>query len=40
MARGNQLDRQWRLVQLIDQPAGVTVEDAARDLAGDGHRTV
>lgn len=29
MARGNQLDRQWRLLQLIDQPAGVTVEDAA-----------
>jgi hypothetical protein len=32
MARGNQLDRQWRLLQLIDRPAGVTVEDAARDL--------
>jgi hypothetical protein len=29
MARGNQLDRQWRLPQLIDRPAGVTVEDAA-----------
>jgi len=28
MARGNQLDRQWRLLQLIDRPAGVTVEDA------------
>jgi predicted DNA-binding transcriptional regulator YafY len=32
MARGNQLDRQWRLLQLIDRPAGVTVEDAALDL--------
>jgi predicted DNA-binding transcriptional regulator YafY len=29
MARGNQLERQWRLLQLIDRPAGVTVEDAA-----------
>jgi len=27
MARGNQLDRQWRLLQLIDRPSGVTVED-------------
>src|SRR5215470_12741764 len=32
MARGNQLDRQWRLLQLIDRPGGVTVEDAATDL--------
>src|SRR5712692_173797 len=32
MPRGNQLDRQWRLLQLIDRPAGVTVEDAARAL--------
>jgi proteasome accessory factor B len=32
MARGNQLERQWRLLQLIDRPAGVTVEDAASDL--------
>src|SRR5262249_58648399 len=32
MARGNQLDRQWRLLQLINRPAGVTVGDAARDL--------
>jgi predicted DNA-binding transcriptional regulator YafY len=32
MARGNQLDRQWRLLRLIDRPAGVTVEDAAEDL--------
>ena len=28
MARGNQLDRQWRLLQLIDRPADVTIEDA------------
>lgn len=27
-------------MQLIDRPAGVTVEDAARNLAGHGHRTV
>ena len=32
MPRGNQLSRQWRLLQLLDAPAGVTVEDAARDL--------
>jgi len=32
MARGNQLERQWRLLQLIDRPAGVTVDDAAREL--------
>src|SRR3989442_12447634 len=32
MGRGNQLARQWRLLQLIDRPAGVTVEDAARAL--------
>ena len=32
MARGNQRERQWRLLQLIDRPAGVTVEDAASDL--------
>jgi predicted DNA-binding transcriptional regulator YafY len=32
MGRDNQLDRQWRLLQLIDRPSGVTVEDAARDL--------
>jgi predicted DNA-binding transcriptional regulator YafY len=32
MPRGNQLSRQWRLLQLFDAPAGVTVEDAARDL--------
>ena len=34
MGRDNQLDRQWRLLQLIDRPAGVTVEDAARELGG------
>lgn len=32
MPRGSQLARQWRLLQLLDAPAGVTVEDAARDL--------
>ena len=31
--RGNQLARQWRLLQLIDRPAGVTVQDASRELA-------
>jgi predicted DNA-binding transcriptional regulator YafY len=39
MARGDQLERQWRLLQLIDRPAGVTVEDAARDL-GCAVRTI
>lgn len=32
MPRGGQLARQWRLLQLIDRPAGVTVEDAAQEL--------
>lgn len=32
MPRGNQLARQWRLLQLIDRPAGITVEDAAQEL--------
>jgi predicted DNA-binding transcriptional regulator YafY len=32
MPRGNQLTRQWRLLQLLDRPAGVTVDDAALDL--------
>jgi len=32
MPRGNQLSRQWRLLQRIGRPAGVTVEDAAREL--------
>src|SRR6185503_7374087 len=32
MPRGNQLTRQWRLLQLLDRPEGVAVEDAARDL--------
>ena len=32
MPRGNQLSRQWRLLQLIDRPAGVTVDDAAQEL--------
>jgi predicted DNA-binding transcriptional regulator YafY len=33
MPRGDQLARQWRLLHLIDRPAGVTVQDAARELA-------
>ena len=32
MPRGNQLTRQWRLLHLIDRPAGVTVDDAAAEL--------
>jgi predicted DNA-binding transcriptional regulator YafY len=30
--RGNQLARQWQLLQLIDHPAGIAVDDAARKL--------
>ena len=33
MPRGGQLSRQWRLIQLIDRPQGITVDDAARDLS-------
>ena len=33
MPRGDQLSRQWRLIQLIDRPQGITVDDAARELA-------
>jgi predicted DNA-binding transcriptional regulator YafY len=32
MSRGKQLTRQWHLLQLLDRPAGVAVDDAARDL--------
>jgi hypothetical protein len=32
MPRGNQLTRQWHLLQLLDRPAGVAVDEAARDL--------
>jgi predicted DNA-binding transcriptional regulator YafY len=32
MPRGNQLARQWQLFQLIDRPAGIAVDDAAREL--------
>src|SRR4029453_15154784 len=32
MSRGDQLTRQWQLLQLIDRPQGITVHDAARDL--------
>lgn len=31
-ARSDQLSRQWRLIQLIDRPQGITVDDASRDL--------
>jgi N-6 DNA Methylase len=33
MPRGDQLSRQWRLIQLIDRAQSITVDDAARDLA-------
>jgi predicted DNA-binding transcriptional regulator YafY len=32
MPRGDQLSRQWRLLQMIDRPKGVTVDDASREL--------
>ena len=32
MPRGDQLSRQWQLLQMIDRPQGVTVDDAARQL--------
>ena len=33
MPRGDQLSRQWRLIQLIDRPQGITVDDASGALA-------
>jgi predicted DNA-binding transcriptional regulator YafY len=33
MPRGNQLTRQWQLLQLLDRPAGVAVDDAAGELS-------
>lgn len=30
--RGNQLARQWQLLQMIQYPAGIAVDDAARKL--------
>jgi predicted DNA-binding transcriptional regulator YafY len=39
MPRGGQLARQWRLLQFLDKAAGVTVEDAAREL-GCAVRTI
>ena len=39
MPRGNQLTRQWHLLQLLDRPAGIVVDDAARDL-GCAVRTI
>ena len=35
MERGSQFERQWRLLQLIDRPTGVTVKDAAIGLGCD-----
>jgi predicted DNA-binding transcriptional regulator YafY len=32
MPRGDQLTRQWRLLQLIDRAQGITADDAAREL--------
>jgi predicted DNA-binding transcriptional regulator YafY len=32
MPRGNQLARQWQLIQLIQSPAGIAVDDAAEKL--------
>ena len=32
MPRGGQLVRQWQLLQMIERPAGVTVEDASAEL--------
>ncbi len=32
MPRGNQLIRQWQLLQLLDRAGGIAVEDAAREL--------
>jgi predicted DNA-binding transcriptional regulator YafY len=37
--RGDQLSRQWRLLQLIDRPVGITVDDAAGEL-GCHRRTI
>ena len=39
MPRGNQLTRQWQLLQLLDRPTGVVVDDAAREL-GCAVRTI
>jgi predicted DNA-binding transcriptional regulator YafY len=39
MPRGNQLTRQWQLLQLLDRPAGVAVDDAAGEL-GCAVRTI
>lgn len=39
MPRGDQLARQWRLLQLIDRPSGITADDAAQEL-GYTRRTI
>lgn len=31
MHRGDQLSRQWRPLQLVDRPQGMTIDDAARE---------
>ena len=33
MLHGNQLALQWQILQLLDRPEGLAVEDTARDLA-------
>jgi predicted DNA-binding transcriptional regulator YafY len=40
MPRGDLLSRQWRLFQLIERPAGITVDDAAGELGCHRRRTV
>jgi hypothetical protein len=32
MPRGDQLARQWRLLQFLGRPAGLAVEEAAHEL--------
>jgi predicted DNA-binding transcriptional regulator YafY len=32
MPRGDQVVRQWRLLQLVSRPCGLTIVDAAREL--------
>src|SRR5947208_16065083 len=39
MPRGNQLTRQWRLLQLVDRSSGIVVDEAAREL-GCAVRTI
>src|SRR2546428_2355801 len=39
MPRGNQRVRQWRLLQLVSRPVGLTIADATRELRCSG-RTI